>query len=154
MRARVAQRSGPQTWGLSEGGQRVKFLCDRCKTRYSIADERVRGKILKIRCKNCANVISVREGMTDADDAAPPAQAGAGSALQSAFASVMVGTRPGETQPPPPVLEEEWYVAIDGNQSGPFTLAEAQAWVGGQAATDELFCWCEGFDDWLPVEKV
>ena len=45
------------------GGRGVKFLCDRCKTRYSIGDDRVRGKILKIRCKNCANVITVREGM-------------------------------------------------------------------------------------------
>ena len=42
----------------------MKFLCDRCKTRYSIGDDRVRGKILKIRCKNCANVITVREGMS------------------------------------------------------------------------------------------
>ena len=53
----------------------VKFLCDRCKTRYSIGDDRVRGKILKIRCKNCANVITVREGMDelrDAGRAAPP----------------------------------------------------------------------------------
>ena len=49
----------------------MKFLCDRCKTRYSIGDDRVRGKILKIRCKNCANVITVREGMM-ADPDAPP----------------------------------------------------------------------------------
>ena len=49
----------------------MKFLCDRCKTRYSIGDDRVRGKILKIRCKNCANVITVREGMTDVDAADP-----------------------------------------------------------------------------------
>ncbi|HET9621520.1 MAG TPA: zinc-ribbon domain-containing protein, partial [Kofleriaceae bacterium] len=41
----------------------MKFLCDRCNTRYSIGDERVRGKILKIRCKHCSNVITVREGM-------------------------------------------------------------------------------------------
>ncbi len=41
----------------------MRFHCDRCKTRYSIADERVRGKILKIRCKNCSAVITVREGM-------------------------------------------------------------------------------------------
>ena len=40
----------------------MKFHCDRCKTRYSIADERVRGKILKIRCKNCSAVITVKEG--------------------------------------------------------------------------------------------
>ena len=53
----------------------MKFLCDRCKTRYSIGDDRVRGKILKIRCKNCANVITVREGMDTAETTARAAAA-------------------------------------------------------------------------------
>jgi predicted Zn finger-like uncharacterized protein len=39
----------------------MKFVCDRCQTKYSIADEKVRGKILKVRCKSCANIITVRE---------------------------------------------------------------------------------------------
>src|SRR5215470_7442646 len=39
----------------------MKFQCDRCKTRYSIADEKVRGKILKIRCKTCSTIINVRD---------------------------------------------------------------------------------------------
>lgn len=39
----------------------MKFICDQCKTRYTIADEKVHGKVLKIRCKNCGNVIEVRE---------------------------------------------------------------------------------------------
>jgi predicted Zn finger-like uncharacterized protein len=150
----------------------VKFLCDRCKTRYSIADDRVRGKILKIRCKNCANVITVREGMPDADAVDPgrlrgksttqspaPATAidapasravgngtGGAPALNTAFANAM--------SKPPPALEEEWYVSIDGDQSGPFTLAEAQRWVAAKPFDAELYCWSEGFDDWLPVDKV
>ncbi len=37
----------------------MKFSCDRCHTRYSIPDERVKGKVLKIRCKTCGNVITV-----------------------------------------------------------------------------------------------
>lgn len=138
----------------------MKFLCDRCKTRYSIGDDRVRGKILKIRCKNCANVITVREGMSD--DAAslgprskkpttlaPTTDLGASSsssALGQAFASAMTK--------PPPALEEEWYVSIDGDQSGPFSLAEAQRWVSAKPVDAELHCWSEGFDDWLPVDKV
>jgi predicted Zn finger-like uncharacterized protein len=143
----------------------VKFLCDRCKTRYSIGDDRVRGKILKIRCKNCANVITVREGMPEPD--AVPVAAGAprrnktttaapevesstataqGGALGAAFANAM--------SKPPPALEEEWYVSIDGDQSGPFTLGEAQRWVGSKPFDAELHCWSEGFDDWLPVDKV
>lgn len=165
----------------------MKFLCDRCKTRYSIGDDRVRGKILKIRCKNCANVITVREGMSDAElgdgavastssasqprrqkttTAAPTALASmstvpgpavsngrngnvaarGGGALNAAFAAAVTK--------PPPALEEEWYVSIDGDQSGPFTLAEAQRWVAAKPFESELHCWSEGFDDWLPVDKV
>jgi len=39
----------------------MKFVCERCQTKYSIADEKVRGKVLKVRCKSCSNVITVRE---------------------------------------------------------------------------------------------
>src|SRR3954470_5700600 len=42
----------------------MKFQCDRCKTRYSIGEEKIRGKVLKIRCKNCSAVITVREGQS------------------------------------------------------------------------------------------
>ncbi|MFH0900480.1 MAG: GYF domain-containing protein [Pseudomonadota bacterium] len=80
----------------------MKFQCDRCKTRYSIADERIRGKILKIRCKNCSAVITVREkqeagrsatttGSSNAAAAPAGGTGGAelGSALERAFQNVM-----------------------------------------------------------------
>ena len=137
----------------------MKFLCDRCKTRYSIGDDRVRGKILKIRCKNCANVITVREGMTaeDASSAGPDRNrattaaplgnaAPSNGALASAFANQLTK--------PPPALEEEWYVSIDGDQSGPFSLSDAQRWIANKAYDADVHCWSEGFDDWLPVDKV
>ena len=138
----------------------MKFLCDRCKTRYSIGDDRVRGKILKIRCKNCANVITVREGME-----APPDDGGAVAArrnpttmipaIQEAKpASPLNAAFSAQLAKPPPALEEEWYVSIDGEQSGPFNLAEAQRWVASKAYDADLHCWSEGFDDWLPVDKV
>ncbi|HUJ58769.1 MAG TPA: GYF domain-containing protein [Kofleriaceae bacterium] len=131
----------------------MKFLCDRCKTRYSIGDERVRGKILKIRCKNCANVITVREGMGEpaADESArrgrPTTQAPNASHTAPANGAAS------QTKPPP-ALEEEWYVSIDGDQAGPYSLAEAQRWVAAKPFDAELHCWSEGFDDWLPVDKV
>ncbi len=121
----------------------MKFLCDRCKTRYSIADERVRGKILKIRCKNCSAVISVREGMEEPADWKAPAATSAPAPVPAAA-----------VRPPPASLHEEWYVSLDGNQEGPYLLPEAQAWVNARGPDDELHCWSEGFDDWLPVEKV
>ncbi len=133
----------------------MKFLCDRCKTRYSIGDDRVRGKILKIRCKNCANVITVREGMTDEgaateEPAAPNGRAArpTTTAPKPAHTAVVNGTKP------PAALDEEWYVSIDGEQSGPYSLTEAQKWIGARPLDAELHCWSEGFDDWLPVDKV
>ncbi len=170
----------------------MRFACDRCKTRYSIADERVRGKILKIRCKSCANVITVKEGMElppelAAEPAATPApasgqgdwpasaaNAGAGRlgdrsqrsttqapqstvgaaaakpapALGAAFATAMTAPQA------PPQLEDEWYVSRDGEQHGPFGLPNAQAWISQQPVEAELYCWCEGFDDWLPVDRI
>jgi predicted Zn finger-like uncharacterized protein len=192
----------------------VKFLCDRCKTRYSIGDDRVRGKILKIRCKNCANVITVREGMSSEGDDPPgdaadrdrkpvnaatevlapapslsAAAAGASRAANEPAAirgaardplAGLTGKRStnvdtvrglgrgnarsadsparGEgaavASPAPAALEEEWYVSIDGEQAGPFSLAAAQRWVTQQPVDGELHCWSEGFDDWLPVDKV
>lgn len=131
----------------------MKFSCERCKTRYSIADERVRGKVLKIRCKNCEFVISVREGMDEAAASAPDAAAAERAARPTTMAP---SSGPSEAPPaaPPPQLEEEWYVAIDGQQAGPFILAEAQAWVAKHSLAADLHCWSEGFEDWLPVEKV
>lgn len=197
----------------------MRFACDRCKTRYSIADERVRGKILKIRCKSCANVITVKEGMdappeTGAAPAAadrsaatasglperpewspsngatgatgdsavsaipsvvapapsgrayrpttmaPQSTVGSGgaapivpapkpaAALGAAFASAMAGSQA------PAQLEDEWYVSRDGDQHGPFSLPDAQAWVSQHPYDAELYCWCEGFDDWLPVDRI
>ncbi|MBV8760779.1 MAG: zinc-ribbon domain-containing protein [Deltaproteobacteria bacterium] len=140
----------------------MKFLCDRCKTRYSIGDDRVRGKILKIRCKNCANVITVREGME-----APPDDGGAVAGRRNPTqmiqkideatvrpASPLNAAFSAQLAKPPPALEEEWYVSIDGDQSGPFNLAEAQRWVASKPFEADLHCWSEGFDDWLPVDKV
>ena len=152
----------------------MKFLCDRCKTRYSIGDDRVRGKILKIRCKNCANVITVREGMSDADAAEPGPRRSAKPTTLAPPVTMSthiptVSASSGHANPapngpsssaaavssrPPPALEEEWYVSNDGDQEGPFSLAEAQRWIAAKSLEADLHCWSEGFDDWLPVDKV
>ncbi|HWM87497.1 MAG TPA: AgmX/PglI C-terminal domain-containing protein [Kofleriaceae bacterium] len=157
----------------------MKFHCDRCKTRYSIADDRVRGKILKIRCKNCSSVITVKEGGSVSNPRMPRQVTGdgisssaaggsrqarrrpttsSGSALQGAFEQALREPQghasADSTSSAPAVLEAEWYVSQDGEQFGPFVLQKAQDWVSTRPPDDELYCWSEGFDDWLPVEKV
>jgi len=43
----------------------MKIVCDSCSTKYSISDDKVRGKVFKIRCKKCSHIIVVR-GTADA----------------------------------------------------------------------------------------
>jgi predicted Zn finger-like uncharacterized protein len=38
----------------------MKILCDACGTKYSIADDRVAGKVFKIRCKKCSAILVVK----------------------------------------------------------------------------------------------
>ncbi len=131
----------------------MKFVCDKCKTRYSIGEDRVRGKILKIRCKNCANVITVREGMEEGAATADAPGRNRPITAQPPIGSVATAKRPSPL-PAPAALDQEWYVSIDGVQSGPFLLAEAQKWVASKPFEADLHCWSEGFDDWLSVDKV
>src|SRR5437660_1308316 len=54
----------------------MKIVCDNCATKYSIADEKVRGKVFKIRCKKCSHIIVVRGGESAPETAAPAADGG------------------------------------------------------------------------------
>ncbi|MEM9492313.1 MAG: GYF domain-containing protein, partial [Myxococcota bacterium] len=145
----------------------MKFQCDRCRTRYSIADERVRGKILKIRCKNCSAVITVREGMGLDDDASLTASRRSSQNLGQARCSgrlsagpvassqaIAVGAGRNTPAPVPPEDDDPWFVSIDGESNGPFSLGEARAWLAARTPDEELYCWRASFDDWLSVHDV
>src|SRR5687768_14703151 len=121
----------------------MKFLCGGCRTKYQISDEKIRGKILTIRCKKCGAKILVREQLareaggtvvapiaedekmgsvsiqSEARSVVGAPQVG-GSALQSAFDVAMRGEdaddMPTTIAPTPGNLETagvEWYVAVD-----------------------------------------
>jgi predicted Zn finger-like uncharacterized protein len=116
----------------------MKFVCERCHTRYSIADDKVRQKILKIRCKTCENVITVR-------DSGP-------------VATVGFGQVPHSVPPPPPgkgpAAAREWFVAINGEQSGPMSKSDLARRVLHCKPEDEVYVWKDGQDGWKPPEEV
>ncbi len=107
----------------------MKIVCDSCGAKYSIADEKVAGKIFKIRCKKCSSVLEVRGDQ--------PAQAfDDGSAAQD------------------PAGEAVWYIVVDGEQKGPFPPIQlSQLFAKGSAGLDS-YVWKEGFDDWKVAGEV
>ncbi len=165
----------------------MKFVCERCHTKYSIADEKVRGKVLKVRCKTCANVITVREtGATIDDQASADAPREAAVARSGSFdagasdGDTVVAPRGGRGKvgglptaalfapsapvaapppkraapPPAPSNDTEWYLAIDGAQTGPFSRARLIDKILAAAKQADVHVWNADFDGWKPPTEV
>src|SRR5437762_11875103 len=107
----------------------MKIVCDNCATKYSIADEKVRGKVFKIRCKKCSHIIVVRggaDGNVEASREPAQAEGGAfpGDEGQTIAASGGRGT-PGAGVPAvassaaPVSGDAVWHLVIDREQVGP-----------------------------------
>jgi predicted Zn finger-like uncharacterized protein len=108
----------------------MKIVCDSCGAKYSIADEKVAGKIFKIRCKKCSSVLEVRGDQT--------------------------GAHPfgGANSPQDPGGEPTWYIVVDGEQQGPLRPIDlSQLFAKGSVGLDS-YVWKEGFDDWKAAGDV
>jgi len=106
----------------------MKIVCDSCGAKYSIADEKVAGKVFKIRCKRCSQVIVVKGN--EGADAAPVAAASAA---------------PGEGV---------WYIVVDGEQQGPMTAQAISDMLTAGRVDWEAYTWREGFDGWRPLREI
>ncbi len=124
-----------------KGLRRMKIVCDACTAKYSIADEKVAGKVFKIRCKKCENIIVVRGNTAEAVEAAPPA---------NKATKVFDYDSPDAALP----AEGEWHVVIDQEQVGPMTSEEVrQRFANGEIDADS-YIWKEGFADWERIPDV
>lgn len=160
----------------------MKFLCGSCRTKYQISDEKVRGKILTIRCKKCGAKVMVKESLSRQGDvviapvsdeqkeaevaeqvvhreAAHGLAAGAGT-LASAFDVAMRAApddMPTAIAPTPSNQAEagvEWYTASDGKQSGPFAFGELVQRVRDGVTQPRHYVWRDGYDGWKRVRDV
>jgi predicted Zn finger-like uncharacterized protein len=157
----------------------MKFVCDRCQTKYSIADDKVRGKVLKVRCKTCQNVITVREvGVRPSVEglapvrptqrpSGPVASLGSDNDLEDRSERTMLTSAPAAlladlaqprraTPPPPPPVGDgiEWFLALEGAQQGPFSrklLVDKLLLLPRDA---DVHVWNDRMDGWKPPADV
>jgi predicted Zn finger-like uncharacterized protein len=145
----------------------MKFLCGSCRTKYQISDEKVRGKILTIRCKKCGAKIIVREALAkDAPEStvvAPvaegpqsnPAAAISEGALSQALDHALAS---GDTHDvplkPEAAADLDWYLAIDGQQSGPFPFSQILERVRSGLVQGRHYVWHEGMENWTRVRDT
>jgi predicted Zn finger-like uncharacterized protein len=129
----------------------MKFVCDRCQTRYSISDEKVRGKVLKIRCKTCSNIIVVREQTGVGQAAAGAAAAAGGSRGPAPRTEVEMNT---SAPAGPSGADVEWWVAIKGTQHGPMKMADMEKFFREGRITPRSYCWNEGLSGWSRMRDL
>ncbi len=110
----------------------MKIVCDSCSAKYSIADEKVAGRVFKIRCKKCGSAIVVRGDQVDAGDSGEEA-------------ATRVADYGGDAV---------WHAVVDGDQQGPFSPAQIGEMLAAGTIGWDVFVWREGFDDWKPAQDV
>ena len=123
----------------------MKIVCDACQAKYSISDDKVQGKVFKIRCKKCSNIIVVRGGAGASEPAPPPAQ-------EKDTRVYDYGYDGGDQ--PPAGDDAVWHVVINQDQVGPMTAVEVQQRYTAGELDSETYAWREGFADWLPLAQV
>lgn len=124
----------------------MKIVCDACQAKYSISDDKVQGKVFKIRCKKCSNIIVVRGGAGAAEPAPAP---------QEKDTRVYdYGYDGGGGDQAPAADDAVWHLVINQDQVGPLTVAEVQQRFAAGEIDGETFTWREGFADWLPLSQV
>jgi predicted Zn finger-like uncharacterized protein len=128
----------------------MKITCQSCQAKYTIADEKVAGKTVKIKCKKCSATIVVHGDQ----------QGGAGQTLDpnlvlGAGADEDVETRvfSGEAGQLPPA-GEEWTVNVSDDDQRTLTTSQiVEGWQNG-ALNADTYVWKDGMGDWLPITGV
>ncbi len=123
----------------------MKIICDNCGAKYSIADEKVKGKVFKIRCKKCQESIVVRGDTQERAGATEPSSDSGGGDVETKVFDYS-GYKGNE-----PV----WYVAIEGGeQQGPYTTDQMREYLKSGNITTETYVWREGLEDWKLAGEV
>lgn len=123
----------------------MKISCQSCAAKYTIADEKVVGKVIKIKCKKCSSTIVV-----NGNDPAVLAQLG-GDGGAGDDQATQLASRPPEPLPPNP---DEWTVSVTDDDQRTMTTAQILAEYGAGGLSSDTYVWKDGMGDWLPLHQV
>ncbi|MEI9938180.1 MAG: zinc-ribbon domain-containing protein [Pseudomonadota bacterium] len=106
----------------------MKIACEACGAKYTIADDKVRGRRVKIRCKGCGTPIVV-DGQHGGDPSISDAET---DALEAEG----------------PVI---WSVNLSDTDSRTMSTEEIVAAYATGVVTSDAFIWKDGMADWVPL---
>ncbi len=149
----------------------MKFVCEHCHSKYNIADSKVLGKVLKIRCKKCGNIIEVSDPSAAAagSRSEPEKNASAKGKLEGRFAESFRsgeaarprGTpglrraveRSAETMERDETELKVWFVALENKPIGPVQARTVHRHQKAGKVGDDTLVWKEGLPDWTALRN-
>src|SRR6187402_463790 len=107
----------------------MKIACEACGAKYTIADDKVRGRKVKIRCKGCGTPIVV--------DGAH----GGGPSISDAETDATLEAEAAVT----------WSVNLSDSDSRTMSAEEIVQGYAEGVVTADAFVWKDGMADWVPL---
>jgi membrane protease subunit (stomatin/prohibitin family) len=81
--------------------------------------------------------------------------AGIGAQVAASMASAAVPAQPaGQAATPPPLPVASWFVAVDGQQQGPFAEQDVRSRLASGELTVDSLVWRDGMDGWVRLAHV
>ena len=121
----------------------MNVSCNKCGKRYVIADEKVAGKAsVKIRCKQCQNLISVAVVAPAPAPVEPLPDDGGG---ENNDEKTRVASFDNSAQ---------WFAMVAGKQVGPFDLLSLGGKVRSGEVTLRTYLWKNGMGEWKRASDV
>jgi predicted Zn finger-like uncharacterized protein len=104
----------------------IKVQCSSCRARYGIPEERVRGRILKLRCKKCGNIIEVTGEVTGGEVSTSVIERG----------------------------RKLWFLVIKRQRVGPMTEQEVRERFERGEVKGKTYAWRQGFSKWDRLRNI
>jgi predicted Zn finger-like uncharacterized protein len=133
----------------------MKVACQHCGAAYSVADAKVAGRKLKLRCKKCSEPIVV-DGTEPRLSAQPPRESARAAELES---TPVVPLAPVASAAAVSAIEEEedaasWHIAVGDGTQGPYTLDELVSFLAAGNITADTLVYRDGAADWTRATEV
>ena len=112
----------------------MKITCNSCQSKYTVSDEKVQGKTVKIKCRKCGATILVNSSGATTTNASDPAVAAADAAAAADGPTYLVNV-------------------AEGDQRS-MSLQELVQAVGASTISSETYVWADGMADWQPLGQV
>jgi predicted Zn finger-like uncharacterized protein len=129
----------------------MKISCQSCHSKYNVADDKVQGKIVKIRCRKCGSTIVVNATAGMASNGSAPAPLPTAPSTAS-MAGDSFGLGP--AIPTKAGVAGEWHVSVTDTDQRTMSLEELVTAYNAGEVTQDAFIWTEGMEDWKPLGEV